>query len=347
MLAHCVYYETGSTSAPFNLAVEELLVESMDANGPGCFMLWQNGPSVIVGRHQNTRSEVNLPELEKRGIGLVRRLTGGGAVYHDLGNINFTFILPRDQGKEPETRELLQPLVDYLGGLGIKAGMEGRNDLSIPGYGKFSGLAGRRLPGKFLLHGTLLYDVDVSILEQVLLVDPEKYRSKGVASVRARVTNLKPLLPVSLQELWAGIRNAYGAKQSPLPENIREKAHSLAAVRYANTDWNIGASPPGDIVLKRRFPFGALELRLATCKERISSAILTGDFLSPDSGDEIPVSRLCDVLVGLPADEPQKWATAWRQFPMNRVFYGRAETEEITQWLATAHEAEDKPAECS
>ena len=344
MLSHCAYYETESTSAPFNLAVEEVLVESMEAEAPGCFMLWQNGPSVIVGRHQNTRSEVNLPELKKRGIDLVRRLTGGGAVYHDLGNINFTFILPRGHGKEPETRELLQPLVNYLDGFGIKAGMEGRNDLSIPGRGKFSGLAGRRLPGKFLLHGTLLYDVDVSVLEQVLLVDPEKYRSKGVASVRARVTNLKPLLPVSLKELWEGIRNAYGAQISPLPKEIREKANALAMVRYACPDWNIGESPPGDIVLKRRFPFGSLELRLATHKESISSALLTGDFLSPDYGTEISATQLSDALVGLPANKPQEWAAAWQKFPMDRIFYGYAGPEEITLWLATAHEPENGSA---
>lgn len=339
MLEQCAYYETGSTEAAFNLAVEELLVERMRPGDQGCFMLWQNAPSVIIGRHQNARSEVNLPELQRRGIALVRRLTGGGAVYHDLGNVNFTFVLPREEGKDPEVRELMQPLLSYLASFGVSAGMRGRNDLTLDGEdgsgGKFSGMAGRRIPGAFLLHGTLLYDVDLSVLEKVLLVDPEKYRSKGVASVRARVVNLRSFLPVSLETFIAGVRDAYGAKPAPLPEAVRLEARNLAARRYANPAWNIGESPPGDIVLKRRFPFGSLELRLATRKGSITGAFLNGDFLTPGSGDEIPVERLPEALIGLPADQPEAWGAAWRRFPMDRVFHGGPDTDDVANWLAS------------
>lgn len=334
------YMETGSTSAPFNLAVEELITEGLGLDDPGIFMLWQNAPSVIIGRHQNARSEVNLPELEKRGIDLVRRLTGGGAVYHDLGNVNFTFVLPRRPGeKELGAAELLAPLIDCFAKLGVTARMEGRNDLSIPGRGKFSGLAGRRLPGKFLLHGTILYDVDLGVLEEVLLVDPEKYRSKGVASVRARVANLNEYLSIGLPELWAAMRGAYATKTLPLPEGLPDAAKALAARRYANPAWNVGQSPPGDITLKRRFPFGSLELRLGTRGNLIRECVITGDFLTPEKGsDEIPVDALASALTGLPADAPAAWAAAWDDFDLGRVFHaaGPDSGAEVGEWLRTA-----------
>ena len=311
--------------------------EAVGRGAPGCFMLWQNGPAVIIGRHQNAFSEVNLGELARRGCDLVRRMTGGGAVYHDLGNLNFSFILPLKQHQEPEVEELLSPLIAYLKSLGITVVMEGRNDLSIVGQGKFSGLAGRRLPSGWQLHGTIMFDVDTSVLEKVLLVDPDKYRSKGVASVRARVTNLKSHLGLSLTELWAGLRGAYGYPTAPIPEDIQKSAQKLVESKYSQQTWNIGQSPPSDITLRRRFPFGLLELRLRIIKNKVARASLTGDFLTPThSPVQIPVTKLEETLLGLPADRPELWGRAWLDLELRNVFHGHVDPAAIQAWFNEA-----------
>lgn len=330
------YYETESTWAPYNLAMEEALLDSIAPGSPGCFLLWQNSPSVIIGRHQNAVSEVNLPELRKRGINLVRRMTGGGAVYHDLGNLNFSFILPQAEGRDIKQLDLLEPIIRHLGALGVQAAMEGRNDLSIPGHGKFSGLASRQLPGKYQLHGTIMHDVDLSVLEHVLLVDPEKFKSKGVASVRARVANLKSHIPVDLPALWSGLRDSYDIAPSPIEDQVKSRAKQLAEDKYSQDCWNIGASPAADIFLKRRFSFGSLELHLGTKNNLITSAAITGDFLTPsNTPDQIPVERLEKALLGLSADRPLTWAAAWSGFDLAKVFYGQVDNREVTEWLGT------------
>ncbi len=329
------HYDTGSTWPPYNLALEEALLEALEPDAPGCFLLWQNSPSVIIGRHQNAWTEVNLPVLKELGLPLVRRLTGGGAVYHDLGNLNFSFLLSRPGGRDIRPAELLAPLVAHFQGLGLEVVMEGRNDLTIPGAGKFSGLAARRPPGRYQLHGTLMHRVDLTVLSRVLRVDPEKYRGKGLASVRARVTNLADHLAVDLPSLRAGIQGAYGGPPCPPPQAVQRRAAELAREKYGRDDWNLGQSPPADIFLKKRFAFGALELHLAAKKNRIAEAVITGDFLTPSGPDEpIAVERLAEALIGLPADQPGLWSAAWRGFDFSRIFHGPADAGDITSWLA-------------
>ena len=337
MLENMVYYESGSTNPAFNLALEEALAGHVRPNGPGCFMLWQNAPAVIIGLHQNARAEVNLAELASRGIKMVRRLTGGGAVYHDLGNLNFTFILPQKQGERITNGELLAPLLGYLASLGLEAGMEGRNDITLKGKGKISGLASRQTPGKYLLHGTILYNVDMGALESVLLVDPAKYKSKGVHSVRARVTNLHEHTGAGLTGLWQGIRRAYPAKDGELPDSVQALAARLEKERYSQDAWNLGMSPPGDIRLTTRFPFGSLELNIATRGSAISAAQITGDFLTPSNTEEqIPVTGLAEALVGLPSHDHSAWAEAWENFDFSRIFYNCENGGEILTWLRQA-----------
>ncbi|MDR0621750.1 MAG: lipoate--protein ligase [Deltaproteobacteria bacterium] len=331
------YFETGTTWAPQNLATEEALSLAVSQGFPGGFMLWQNAPSVIIGRHQNAFSEVNIHELKtKRGNDLVRRMTGGGAVYHDLGNLNFSFILSLRDRPEPTNQAFLAPLIDYFKSLGLSVVMEGRNDLSIAKVGKFSGLAGRRFQNGWQLHGTIMYDVDMSVLEKVLLVDPAKFRGKGVASVRARVTNLKPHLSpsITLSDLWAGIQGAYGYPAKPLPYDIQRLALKLTEEKYGQDAWNIGQSPPADLLLKNRFPFGALELHLSVANNKIQAAKLTGDFLTPsDQTEQIPVDRLEAALLTLPADDRALWAKAWHDLNLKRAFYGQVDQTEIENWL--------------
>ena len=326
-----LYFETGTTWAPFNLAMEEALVDNLSLlDGRPCFLLWQNSPSVIIGRHQNARTEVNLEELKKRDINLVRRMTGGGAVYHDLGNINYSFIMPQAQQQTISNADILTPMIGALKQLGIHAEMKGRNDLTIEGAGKFSGLASRQPVGKFQLHGTMMYDVDVSVLEHVLLVDPEKYKSKGIASVKARVTNLKSLLTCSLDDLWREIRNAYQPECSSIPDVIIKQAECLAQTKYSLDEWNIGQSPAGDILLKKRFAFGSLELHLKTNKNIITEAKITGDFITPSNTlEQISVEALENALIGLPSHDNSLLIQAWTPFDFNRVFYGNVDKEEI------------------
>ena len=410
-MQHLIYLETSSNNPAFNLALEEVLLNSLEAsssetlfaeiapNTPfsGYFLLWQNSPSVIIGRHQNAPSEVNLPELARRNITLIRRPTGGGAVYHDLGNLNFTFLLPQKRSKQIMPTNVLEPLLNYLKSLGLQAYMQGRNDISIalpqssvPGApnfatsgnsgnsgnlgnlgnlgnsgcipssampsapanlsspnsadatperasAKISGLASRQLPGCYQLHGTILFDVELSLLEQVLLVDPAKYKSKGVASVKARVSNLKPYLNITLQQFWAGLKQAYQPHVAQLPQAVIMQAKSLAAIKYSQDSWNIGQSPPGDIVLKKRFAFGSLELHLATQKNYISAAKITGDFIvhtPTEPQAQNIINTLAQALVGLPANQPELWAKSWNKFDLNHIFLGHVDKQKILAWLA-------------
>ena len=344
IMKNLVYYESGSNSPAFNLALEQALAEEIPAHGEagtGYFMLWQNAPAVIIGRHQNARAEVNLPELSSREISLVRRLTGGGAVYHDLGNLNFTFILPQARSEHISNQDVLAPLLAYFTSLGLEAGMEGRNDITLKGKGKISGLASRQISppaapgsGKYQLHGTILFDVDLNVLEKVLLVDPAKYKSKGVASVRARVSNLRPHVNIGLNELWRGIKQAYPATERPLPDKLRRRAMQLVEDRYGRDDWNLGMSPYGDIQLSARFSFGSLELDLASKNNVICAAHITGDFLTPgNTSDQISVEELAASLIGLPAHNHTAWAEAWRKFDFSKVFYNCNSSQEILNWL--------------
>lgn len=329
------YLETGSTSPFYNLALEEALLSSLTADQPGYFLLWQNSPSVIIGRHQNALSEVNLPELKAREVKLVRRMTGGGAVYHDLGNLNFSFLVPCPANRPVDQDLFLAPLIKYLTSLGVTALRQGRNDLSLAGAGKFSGLAAIRTTDKFQVHGTILYDAALDMLEKMLKVDPAKYRSKGVESVRARVSNLKPLLGLDLPEFWDGLKKAYGFAQSAIPAEVTARTQCLLKEKYSQDSWNLGQSPPMDMVLKRRFGFGSLELHLKTEKNRIRAAEIRGDFLTSQTvGAGVTPEQLAEALVGLPADNRSTWAKAWGKFDLGLVFYRCDNQKEVLDWLA-------------
>lgn len=335
-----VYHETGSVQAAFNLSLEETLLDSLGPQSPGGFMLWKNAPAVILGRHQNAIAEVNLPELRARNIALVRRMTGGGAVYHDLGNLNFTFLLPQNSPGQFQVAGILEPMIRFLRSRDVPARMQGRNDLSLGEHGKFSGLAFRALPGKYQLHGTILYDVELDTLQRVLNVDREKYTSKGVASVRARVVNLKPFFRGTFSELWAGIRDAYGFPEAPIPERTCEEAEKRVEEKYSQARWNLGQSPPGNILLKRRFSFGLVELHLRIEKNRIAGVKITGDFFTSSDWErgEDPIGVLEAALLSLDAHDPALWAESWSRWDLSRIFHGCAENEEILRWLSpTTH----------
>ena len=174
------------TDPYFNIAAEEYLLKQMDED---CFMVWQNEPSIIVGKHQNTLAEINYSFAKENNIPVVRRITGGGTVFHDLGNLNFTFISSGEKGKLVNFKKFTQPIIEVLNQMGIPARFEGKNDLRVNGL-KISGNAEHVYKNKVLHHGTLLFSTDLNFLKKAIKSVPERFQDKAVQSVRSKVANI-------------------------------------------------------------------------------------------------------------------------------------------------------------
>ena len=197
------FLDLSTTDAAFNLAAEQHVFDALPRDRSWC-LLWQNRSAVVIGKYQNTLAEIDLPFVEQAGIQVVRRLSGGGAVYHDRGNLNFSFITDAGDTETLDMKLFCAPVVRTLAALGVRAEVNGRNDLTIEGR-KFSGNAQYLRGGRILHHGTLLFDSDLSVVTRALRVDEEKIRAKGLRSVRSRVTNIRPHLreDISLAEFRA------------------------------------------------------------------------------------------------------------------------------------------------
>ncbi len=291
------FYLNHSQDAARNLALEELLWRS----GCDAFVLWQNAPSVIVGRHQNTLQEVNSALARERGIAVVRRMTGGGAVYHDLGNINFTLTISARPWTPELAAECTAPLLQALHRLGLtECRASGRNDILCGGV-KVSGCARSVQKNRMLFHGTLLYDADLSVLSDVLTPDEEKVRSKGISSVRARVGNLRPMLgenapdtPVFLQMLSAEIARILQLPgPAPLPEELQIQAEELAENKYRSRSWTYGTPFPCTFVRKKQFASGWVTAEVQVLHDRIAAVRFTGDYFA-----ELPMADLENGLAG-------------------------------------------------
>lgn len=188
------------TDPRINLAIETYLVQEMPIDEP-ILLFYINEPSIIIGRNQNTIEEINTDYVEKQGIHVVRRLSGGGAVYHDAGNLNFSFIMPDDGESFRNFGKVTQPIIDALHDMGVEgAELKGRNDLIIDGK-KFSGNAMYSTNGRMFAHGTLMFDSDVNEVVNALKVRKDKIESKGIKSIRSRVTNIKPYLTDTHQNM--------------------------------------------------------------------------------------------------------------------------------------------------
>lgn len=267
----------------FNMALEEFLVTQTD-DGSEWFMLWQNNPAVIVGRHQNTPEEVNESFIEENGIKVVRRMSGGGAVYHDLGNLNFTFVV--NSSVDRSFSRFAQPVLKALHKLGVEAQLSGRNDLTIAGR-KFSGNAQFKGRKRMLHHGTLLFATDLDLMQQVLTVDPAKMASKGVKSVRSRVTNIADHLPdpVSIDVFRNTLSHTIGDYWPSEPARELTKKEEavvtqLAADKYRRWEWNYGQSPQYDLRHQARYPWGQIDVRMELRKGRIAICRIYGDFFT-------------------------------------------------------------------
>jgi lipoate-protein ligase A len=266
----------------FNMAVEEYLLNSFDEE---IFMLWRNESAVIVGRHQNTLAEINREYVEASGIAVVRRLTGGGAVFHDAGNLNFTFIR---NGTDPDFAGFTRPVVELLRNIGVNALFEGRNDIAVNGR-KVSGNAMLIAGNRILVHGTLLFSANLERLSAALNASPMKFDGKAVQSVRSRVANIRDLLPVPLTvEQFAELIMNHIFKTQPhcrpytLSSADRDAIERLKASKYATWEWNYGHSPDYAFSKSVRTPGGTFNVNLNTGKGIITAVKLFGDFFGSD-----------------------------------------------------------------
>ncbi len=265
--------------AYFNLASEEYLLKQ---KGGYYVYIWINDPSVIVGINQNTLLEVNLPIAEKNHIKVVRRLTGGGAVYHDLQNVNYTIIAPFNSG-ENNYFKFCSPVIEYLNSIGVKAEFSGRNDICVDGK-KISGNAQTIYNDRIMQHGTLLFNTDMSILSSVLIQNKIKVESKGVKSIRARVTNIYNEMPnkITIDEFFANLCEFF-KKDLEKYEFSGEDISAIEKLRnekYSTYEWNIGRSPKGKNRYDARFDFGTLSLCFDLENGLIKNAEVFGDFFS-------------------------------------------------------------------
>ena len=263
----------------FNLASEEYLLKQ---KGGYYIYLWKNAPSVIVGINQNTLEEVNLDFTEKNGIKVIRRLTGGGAVYHDLQNLCYTVIAPFDESVN-NYKKFTMPVIEYLNSLGINAEFSGRNDITVDGK-KISGNAETVYNGKVMHHGTLLFNTDMSVLSGALKPSKLKIESKGIKSVRARVTNIYQELPqkITIDQFKEGLKSYFASslEEYTFSKEDLVQIEKLVKEKYSTYDWNIGYSPKGKNCFREKFPFGIINITFDTKDGKIENAEIFGDFFS-------------------------------------------------------------------
>ena len=276
-----------STDPWYNMSFDEYCLEQYPSND--CFFyLWRNRPSVIIGLNQNAYSEVNLAWLDANGILLARRVTGGGAVYHDLQNLNYTII---GWDASPE------PVVEALRSLGVPAELTGRNDIFVEGR-KVSGYARRLWRDRQIIHGTLMYDVDLDTLARVLDVPGSKMAVKGIASVKSRVANLKDFLPRfrGLDELQAALQEFLAGGDAALPFGAERCAavQRLSDAKFSTWDWIYGQSREADLVRSGRLACGNVEARLCLDRGVLTAVAFDGDFLGA-----LPAAQLAQRLAGV------------------------------------------------
>lgn len=293
-MAGTIYLETGSTDPRYNLAFEEYILTHRREGD--YLILWQNASSVIVGRNQITAQEVNGDFAAKNGIRVVRRITGGGAVYHDLGNLNYSFLCDADDMAQRTASRFTQPVVAALQGLGLDAEASGRNDILVSGC-KVSGTAEHILRGRVLHHGTLLFDSDAQTIAQVLTPDPLKLQSKGIRSVKSRVGNIRGFLPqdMTLPEFWNYLKTALagsGFVAGSVTEEEKQQIRKLQAEKYDTWQWNYGSAPNFQLCCKDRWDGGILEVRLRVDRGKIQDIRIFGDFMALSSCEKLEQALL-------------------------------------------------------
>jgi len=298
-----LYIYNKNTNPYFNLAAEEYVLKEFKDE---CFMLWRNEPSIIVGKNQNTLAEINLDYVREHKIPVVRRLSGGGAVFHDLGNLNFTFIVNADEGGFTDFKRFAQPIIDVLRKLGVEAEFSGRNDITIDGK-KISGNAQYYYKNRILHHGTLLFSSNITDLSAALKVRPVKFEDKGVKSVSKRVVNISEYLkePITIEEFINLImehikKQTGGGEMYEFTEEDLKKINKLVEEKYGTWEWNFGSSPDYKMKHEKKFPGGTVEVNLNVEKGIIKDVKIYGDFFG-----KYDISEVEDLLKGVKHSEEE------------------------------------------
>lgn len=291
----------GITDPHTNLAIEEYALRYLDPSYT-YLLFYVNEPSIIIGRNQNTLEEINHQYVKERGIHVVRRLSGGGAVYHDTGNLNFSFITDYRADRLHNFHLFTGPVAQALQTMGVNAKMQGRNDVVVDGK-KISGNAQFSTSRRMFSHGTLLFNSDLSEVTRALNPKPSKIESKGHKSVRSRVTNIAPYADKEVDVATFQRRileNVFASNDIPtyrLTPRDWKAVKRIRANRYGLWDWNIGSAPNFNFQNSRRFGFGEVDVRLDVSRGYIRQASIFGDFLKGASTDHIT-----SALVGAPYD---------------------------------------------
>ena len=286
------FLESRITDPAWNLALEQYVFDYMDKS-KSYFMLWQNDNTIVIGRYQNTIAEINNDYVRENNIHVVRRLSGGGAVYHDMGNLNFTFIMDAKDADKINFHMFCEPIVQALASFGVKAEITGRNDMTVDGR-KFSGNAQYIKQGRVMHHGCIMVHADTSVLGRALHVDQQKIAAKGVKSVVSRVANLSEFLPagVGVPEFKARLVEILSRKEEFHPCELTEEAFlvidRLKRERYDTWDWNYGRSPAYTNTRKMRIEgCGTIEVSVEADKGEIQGLEFFGDFFALGDVDEL------------------------------------------------------------
>lgn len=295
-----IFHNT-NTDPYWNLAAEEYLLKNFEED---FFVLWRNQPAIIIGRHQNANAEINIEHVKKNEIKVVRRISGGGAVFHDLGNINFTFIQGGEDPKTIDFDRYTRPIVNVLQKLGVNALMEGRNDICINGS-KISGNAEHIDKKRLLHHGTLLFSSDMVDLSSALKVHSAKYQDKAIQSVRKRVSNISDHLQQKMsveqfiETLLDEINVKFSHSQSfDFDQKDKENIDTLVAKKYHTWEWTFGKSPNYNFEQSAKTAGGVVEFKMQVSHGVIEDIKIYGDFFS-----SLDVQDVENLLKGVPHDE--------------------------------------------
>lgn len=296
------YIESDRTDPYYNLALEEYVFNRLPRND-SYLMLWQNDRTIVIGKYQNAIEEINQEFVDAHGIRVARRLSGGGAVYHDLGNLNFTFITDQKELNKINFEVFVRPVIETLAGFGIRAEFTGRNDIVIDGC-KISGNSQYIRQGRVMHHGCILLDSDLSAVSEALHVREAKFQSKNVKSVRSRVTtiNAHAEKPITMAQFKDALKEHILGSSTVQPyhltnEDIAAVEH-LRSRKYATWEWNYGQSRPFEMVREEKFPAGLVTIRMNAENGRIREISITGDFFG--SGE---IRELEAALAGAMLDE--------------------------------------------
>ena len=283
------YIRLKTNDPHYNLALEEYLFAHTDDD---IFMLWQNAPTVVIGKNQNAYAEVNVEAAKAKNVYIARRITGGGAVYHDLGNLNYTFITSDQKAKVLDYEYFTRPIVDALATLGVKCELSGRNDLLCDGR-KISGNAQYSSNGRILHHGTLLIDADLGALGQMLRIDKEKLDYHSVKSHKSRVVNIKELLSdeLSIEDFIASIEGYVISNMGAEPLEIKEnEIISSIYERNKSDGWIFSEKrflTNYSVSRRKKFPFGIVVLQMKLNKDTVEEIVISGDFFERSSVEEL------------------------------------------------------------